>query len=290
MVKKNESLEVSVSEDQAQFDLARRTVAKDATDDEFKLFVYDCKRRGVHPLDKLIHFTKRQGRYTPVTSIDFFRSQAEGSGDYAGNDDPIYDDEANPRKATVTVYKMVQGQRVAFSATARWDQYYPGDAQGFMWKKMPHLMLGKCAEALALRKAFPRALAGLYTNEEMDQAGPASVSREEASAPKPAPLLTTAQLAETPELATGEIPVKPEELTPPQDGVAKTRNFKFMEAMSKQKKRLGPAVYYRELGGAGFEHCDQITDRKTQEAVYRSLVSLLSPDEDENDNLGSALG
>ncbi len=40
------------------------------TDAELKLYFYDCARRGVHPLDKLIHFTKRQGRYTPVVSID----------------------------------------------------------------------------------------------------------------------------------------------------------------------------------------------------------------------------
>lgn len=168
----------AVTED--QLDLIKRTVAKDATNDELKLFFYDCQRRGVHPLDKLLHFTKRDGKYTPVTSIDFMRSQASDSGEYAGNDDAQFllsEETQRPIEAHITVYRMVQGQRCPFTATARWSEYFPGDKQGFMWRKMPHTMLGKCAEALALRKAFPRQLAGLYERSEMDQAG--KLEREE---------------------------------------------------------------------------------------------------------------
>jgi len=40
-----------------------------------------------------------------------------------------------------------------------------------MWARMPTIMIRKCAEALALRMAFPDALHGVYTREEMDQAG-----------------------------------------------------------------------------------------------------------------------
>ena len=156
-----------------QLALIKQTIAKDATDLELELFFYDCARRGVHPLDKLIHFTKRGGKYTPVTSIDFMRSRAAMTGDYAGQDDVIFSGAVGNGEftATVTVYRLVHDQRCAFTATARWSEYKPD--QDFMWRKMPHTMLGKCAEALALRKGFPQELSGLYEAAEMDQASAA---------------------------------------------------------------------------------------------------------------------
>ncbi len=159
--------------------LIKTTVAVGATDAELKLFLFDCARQGVHPLDRLIHFTKRSGKYTPITSIDFMRQRAAETGEMAGSDDPVFHPHAlgatgvghmDIESATVTVYRLTQGQRFAYSATARWDEYKP-EQNDFMWRKMPHTMLGKCAEALALRKGFPRQLAGLYAKEEMDQAG-----------------------------------------------------------------------------------------------------------------------
>ncbi len=156
-----------------QLELIKRTVASGATADELKLYLYDCQRQGVHPLDKLIHFTKRSGKYTPITSIDFMRTRAADTGDYAGSDDAIFHDtvpDGGNFHASVTVWRFVQGQRCPFTATARWSEYKP-EQNDFMWKKMPHTMLGKCAEALALRKGFPRQLAGLYAKEELDQAG-----------------------------------------------------------------------------------------------------------------------
>lgn len=170
-----------------QVDLIRETLARGASDAELKLYFYDCRRRGVHPLDNLIHFTKRGGKYTPITSIDMFRMRAAESGAHAGTNDAEYDGEpfTAPFTASVTVYKMVEGKERPFTASARWAEYYPGDDLGFMWRKMPFLMLGKCAEALALRKAFPAQLQGLYIKEEMEQAG--EDVREQM--PKPKPLL-----------------------------------------------------------------------------------------------------
>lgn len=161
----------------SQVDLIKATIAKGASDDELKMFLYVCQRTGLDPFTKQIHLVprwdSRLGKEVrmPIVGIDGLRSIAERTDNYAGNDDPIYDDEAKPNKATVSVYKIVQGQRVAFTATARWSQYCPPENQAFMWNKMPHLMLGKCAEALALRKAFPAVMSGLYVAEEMAQAG-----------------------------------------------------------------------------------------------------------------------
>lgn len=171
-----------------QIDLIKTQVAKGATDEELLLFISVCKSAELDPILKQVHLVKRWDSRTGTevgaiqVGIDGFRSIAERSGQYAGSDDAVYRDEkpisitrkngqkvdfTAPGQATVCVYKLLKGQRCAFTATARWSEYYPGDAQGFQWQRMPYLMLGKCAEALALRKAFPKQLSGLYAPEEM---------------------------------------------------------------------------------------------------------------------------
>lgn len=175
-----------------QIDLIKRTVAKGASDDELKMFIQVCKGANLNPFLKQVHLIPRwdskEGREIRAiqVSIDGFRAIAEESGAYAGNEDPVFtgedviqisagkDSKATkelkvPEKATVTVYKLVQGQRYAFAATARWTEYYPGPKMGFQWHLKPFLMLGKCAEALALRKAFPKLLSGMYAQEELDR-------------------------------------------------------------------------------------------------------------------------
>jgi len=150
------------------------------TDLEMDVFMAAAHRYGLNPLANQIYAQVRNDRKTGernmviATGIDGYRTLADRTGCYAGNDDPVFDDpDGPPKKATVTVYKVVGGVRCPFTATARWEQYVPNEAMAFMWRKMPHLMLGKVAEALALRKAFPAAISGIYTTEEMEQAGPA---------------------------------------------------------------------------------------------------------------------
>lgn len=178
-----------------QYRLLTDQIAPGATPDELRLFLLTAQRTGLDPFRRQIYLIARNDnrthtvKRTPQTSIDGFRAIAARSGKYAGSADPRFDNEAAPRIATVAVWRLEAGTRCQFDASARWDQYYPGrdgwkpgmplpvqpDASGFMWRKMPHVMLGKVAEALALRKAFPEDLSGLYTEEEMDQSGKAEL-------------------------------------------------------------------------------------------------------------------
>ena len=149
-------------------------------DDDTLLFLYVAKRTGLDPLTKQIYaifrWDSRQGKekMTIQASIDGMRLVAQRTKGYAGQDDVIFDDETKkqPGKATVTVYKLMGRNRVSFTASARWSEYCQTTSTGMpmvMWAKMPYLMLGKCAEALALRKAFPNELSGIYAPEEMAQ-------------------------------------------------------------------------------------------------------------------------
>lgn len=153
------------------------------TDLEFDVFLATARRYRLNPLANQIYArlqdkTEKNPRaVTYMTQIDGYRLIADRTGAYAGSDDAAFDNQAakNPGRATVTVYKIVEGQRCAFTASARWEEYKPtNNSAAFMWNRMPFLMLGKCAEALALRKAFPNELSGLYTVEEMQQADDAS--------------------------------------------------------------------------------------------------------------------
>lgn len=170
--------------DDEKVNLIKRTVAPKATDDELALFLHQCKRTGLDPLARQIYFqkysTKSGPRVSIITGIDGYRLIADRTGQYAGNDDAVFEGRQEqarykeakqvPVKATVTVWKIVGNKRVPFTASAYWDEYYPGDKMGHMWFKMPHVMLSKVAEALALRKAFPADLSGVYTRDEMTQA------------------------------------------------------------------------------------------------------------------------
>lgn len=153
--------------------LIAATVAKGATQQELALFLYQARRTGLDPLAKQLYFIKdaRSGRVMIQASIDGLRVVAQRSGQYAGQDEPDFtDNEAGTlEKCTVTVYRFAaNGTRYPASVgVAYWKEYSRSTP---IWTQMPHTMLAKVAEALALRKAFPQDLSGIYSTDEMDQA------------------------------------------------------------------------------------------------------------------------
>lgn len=151
-----------------QIELIKKQIAPNANDNELRLFLYQSQRTGLDPLTRQIYCIHRGGKMTIQTSIDGFRVIAERSGDYAGQDEPIFNEvDGKIISCKVTVYRFKGEQRYPAAVGVAYLSEY--SAGGPMWAKMPHTMLSKCAEAVALRKAYPQDLSGLYTGEEMAQ-------------------------------------------------------------------------------------------------------------------------
>lgn len=174
--------------------------AADLDDTEFRVFTAVAKQVGLNPLAKQIYAIPYQQKLpgtnqyrtklTIVCGIDGYRAIAERSGCYAGSDEPEYGPAVKvlaektawengkkvsqtveltaPEWAKVTTYKIVGGVRCPFTAKVFWNEYFPASKPG-KWLDMPFHMLAKCAEANALRKAFPNDLSGLYVADETDR-------------------------------------------------------------------------------------------------------------------------
>ena len=197
----------------AQISLIRRTIANDCNDGEFDLFMAAARSAGLDPFRKQISplvFSKdnpKKRRMSIITTIDGLRVIASRSGKYRPDEeepyleyDPAEKGPTNPLgliKAKVRVFiddKPVMGVAYWTEFAPISDEWAEGDDgrrrptgkktldTGGNWGRMPRVMLAKCAEAQALRKAFPEDMSGLYEGAELDQAKMVEVLPSEAVA------------------------------------------------------------------------------------------------------------
>lgn len=170
--------------------LIHRTMMPGAKSDEVALFVSTCERTGLDPFARQIIPSSRNVQkngawvtvWTWIVTIDGLRKIAVDSDAYEGQEGPYWcgkdgvwkeiwtDNE--PYAAKVIVHR--KGFKTGLAGIAKYESYVQKRGDGKpnnVWNILGDHMVAKCAEALALRKAFPNEMAGLHTQDEMAQAG-----------------------------------------------------------------------------------------------------------------------
>ncbi len=170
------------------------SVFKNLTEDEVLVAYRLAKRRNLDIEARQIYFVPykdSQGHRSviPQTSIDGLRLIAARTKSYGGQVNPkltvrlkdgskqvIDHEDYDPSEikelisATISIInKDFPQPQKATALLKSYARTYNNKLQG-LWESKTDVMLLKCAESLALRKAFPQDLGGIYSNEEMDQA------------------------------------------------------------------------------------------------------------------------
>lgn len=237
--------------DNQQLAIIRQTVARGTTPEEFALFIEVCKYHALNPFARQIYAVVRIGRdgsrqLAIQTSIDGYRLLAERSQKYAGQIGPqwcgkdgvwhdVWLSDESPAAARVGVLRKDFEQPVW--GVAKYKSYI---GTGPLWSKMPDVLLAKCAESLALRKAFPAEMSGVYTREEMEQADrdeelPTAHVPDAHHIPADQPSVVESSLANEQQEATPKV-TKPADHNAP----AREKQIDYIKSLCKRLNRAEP--------------------------------------------------
>jgi phage recombination protein Bet len=162
----------------AQLEIIRANGGHQLEAGELEAFLHVVRRTGLDPLARQIYAVKRYSSkekreiMTIQTGIDGYRLVADRTGRYAPSERPpeiTVDDDGRPARVMFWVKKLTDdGSWHEVWGMATFAEFSQTDKDGKLtpfWEKMPENQLTKCAEAAALRKAFPNDLSGVWTTE-----------------------------------------------------------------------------------------------------------------------------
>jgi phage recombination protein Bet len=236
--------------DHATFSALSNSLYPGAMPESIALLHDYCVARKLDPLKKPAHIVPmnvkdvKTGRYewrdVIMPGVGELRITAQRTNAFAGQDEPVYGEDAThtlggekitaPAWCSVTVYRLIGGQRCAFTHREYFEEACGTTKDGkpnSMWSKRKRGQLAKCAEAGALRKAFPEESGGIITAEEVGDEEPTTrnitpIAKAEPVNPFPARIATTVAEAKAEAVAPVPAPVTTPASVPQQAPVPKS--------------------------------------------------------------------
>jgi phage recombination protein Bet len=181
----------------ALVNVLRNSLYPGAAESSIELVIEYCRAAKLDPMMKPIHIVPmlaptgrkdakgydiKEYRDVIMPGIGLYRTQAARTGELAGISEPEFGADKTeklgdievtyPITCRVVVRRARSGGVAEFAAVERWKENYASKgrdnpAPNAMWAKRPYAQLAKCAQAQALRMAFPEMTGEQSTADEM---------------------------------------------------------------------------------------------------------------------------